>query len=195
MASTASNLRSDNRRQKILDSAAEILIRDGYRGASMRDIAKASGMLPGSIYYHFASKEALLVAVFEVGVQRIRECVNNALERAKADPWVQLRVACEVHLDMLLGGGSKFAQVVVRVLPSDVPGAEVSLVMLRDKYETRFRDLVDALPLKPETDRGIFRLMLLGAMNHTPVWFRSNGVTAKELAYQFIKNLQSAQSS
>jgi AcrR family transcriptional regulator len=47
----------------------------------MRDIAAASGMLAGSLYYHFASKEELLVAVYAEGVRRISVSVRAALAR------------------------------------------------------------------------------------------------------------------
>jgi AcrR family transcriptional regulator len=185
--------RSDNRREQVLEAAADLFVEKGYHGTSMRDIARFTGMLPGSLYYHFPSKEALLTSVFEEGVLRISDKVDKALESAEAEPWTRLQLACEAHLKMLLGGSS-FAQVVVRVLPNDAPDAESSLVEMRDSYEARFRDLVAKLPLKTGSDRKIFRLMLMGAMNHAPVWFKHNGATAKELAEQFIGNLQAAHS-
>ena len=49
--------RRDNRRERILDAAAHCFSRAGYEGTSVRDIATAAGILPGSMYYHFASKE------------------------------------------------------------------------------------------------------------------------------------------
>ncbi len=193
MPRTHSQPRSDNRRKHVLEAAAGLFVEKGYHATSMRDIAKYTGMLPGSLYYHFPSKEALLTAVFEEGVQRISNQVDKALDSTGADPWVRLQSACEAHLQMLLGGSS-FAQVVVRVLPNDAPEAESSLVEMRDSYEARFRDLVAKLPLKTGTDRRVFRLMLLGSMNHAPVWFRHNGATAEELAEQFVANLQTAHS-
>ncbi|MBV1902248.1 MAG: hypothetical protein KUG58_01275 [Marinosulfonomonas sp.] len=50
--------------------------------------------------------------------------------------------------------------------------------------------MVDALPLTPDTDRSVLRLMLLGAMNHTPVWFQPGRATPAELARHFIRNLR-----
>lgn len=193
MSQPALQPRSNNRRQQILKAAADLFVEKGYHGTSIRDIAKFTSMLPGSLYYHFPSKEALLSAVFEEGVQRISDCVDAILASADSEPWSRLQYACEAHLKMLLGGNS-FSQVVVRVLPSDAPVAGPSLVAMRDSYEGRFRDLVAELPLKSGTDRKIFRLMLMGSMNHVPVWFRSNGATATELAQQFINNLRLAHS-
>ena len=46
----------------------------------MREIARAAGMLPGSLYCHFAIKEDLLRAVYIRGVDQISEAVQNAPE-------------------------------------------------------------------------------------------------------------------
>ena len=45
--------RQDNRRAQLLDAAARLFRERGFHATSMRDIAKAVGMLSGSIYYHF----------------------------------------------------------------------------------------------------------------------------------------------
>ena len=58
--------RQDNRRQQLLDVAARLFRERGYHVTSMRDIAREVGMLSGSIYYHFPSKEEMLLAVYEV---------------------------------------------------------------------------------------------------------------------------------
>ena len=49
------------------------------------------------------------------------------------------------------------------------------LVTLRDGYEKRFVELVAALPLPAATDRSLWRLQLLGALNWTPTWYRPGG--------------------
>ncbi len=194
MTALATKTRSNNRREQVLDAAAMLFVAKGFSGTSTRDIAKATGMLPGSLYYHFQSKEDLLAAVFEEGVKRISHCVDVALNDSGQDPWERLQSACEAHLSMLLGG-SDYAHVVVRILPSDAPGADQALVTLRNAYETRFTTLFDALPLNAQTDRSILRLMLIGAMNHAPVWYRKGRDTPKGLAQKFINTLRCAQSN
>ena len=49
---------------QILDAAAALFAAKAYQAASIRDIVKVAGMLPGSLYYHFTSKDELLVAVY-----------------------------------------------------------------------------------------------------------------------------------
>lgn len=78
--------RSDSRLPLVLDAAARFFAEKGFGYTSMRDIAGAAGMLPGSLYYYFASKEELLIAVYAEGVRRIEEAVRPALDKADADP-------------------------------------------------------------------------------------------------------------
>jgi len=186
MASTLSarTPRQDNRRERLLDAAAAIICRRGYHATSMRDIARATDMLPGSIYYHFESKEALLIAVYAEGVRRIAARVDDAIV-AESTLMKRLEAACVAHLEMLLTD-SDYAQVVVRVLPDDVPDARAHLTALRDDYEARFRRLIGALPL-PVRRRRYLRLALLGALNGAQTWYRSGGDTPARIARRMLE--------
>src|SRR5580692_8887457 len=93
--------RQDNRRVQLMDAAARLFRERGFHATSMRDIAKAVGMLSGSIYYHFQSKEEMLVAVYDEGMQRIAEEVDRAVS-AEQEPWQRLEAACTGHLCGLL---------------------------------------------------------------------------------------------
>src|ERR1700691_1930788 len=170
-AASSRTPRADSRLPAILDEAARLFARSGYHDTSIRDIVRAIGMLPGSLYCHFASKEDLLVAVYEEGVRRMLDAVSAAIEDADADPWERLERACVGHLEALLQG-TPYALVVIRVLPNDVPAARERLIGLRDRFEVVFTDLIAKLPLKLGTDRRTLRLFLLGALNWTQFWYR-----------------------
>ncbi|MFD9475731.1 MULTISPECIES: TetR/AcrR family transcriptional regulator [Streptomyces] len=51
---------SPERRRELLDTAAEVFAAQGYNATTVRKIADAAGMLAGSLYYHFDSKESML---------------------------------------------------------------------------------------------------------------------------------------
>ena len=180
--------RVDNRLPQILDAAARLFRHKGYQATSMRDIAAASGMLAGSLYYHFASKEALLVAVYAEGVRRISASVRAALAPDR-DPWIRLEAACAAHLAALLED-SDYAQVVIRVRPDDVGDVAEALVALRDDYERLFMKALDRVPLAPRTDRRSLRLMLLGALNWTQTWYRSGRDSPDVIARRFVRLLR-----
>ncbi|MEV5505608.1 TetR/AcrR family transcriptional regulator [Streptomyces orinoci] len=48
------------RRRELLATAAEVFAAQGYNATTVRRIADAAGMLAGSLYYHFDSKESML---------------------------------------------------------------------------------------------------------------------------------------
>ncbi|MDX1376191.1 MAG: TetR/AcrR family transcriptional regulator [Burkholderiales bacterium] len=189
---TARTPRADNRLPAVLDSAARLFAQRGYAATSMRDIAQAASMLPGSLYYHFAAKEDLLAAVYEAGVRDIAGAVRAAVAR-ETDPWARLEAACIAHLETVLKRADT-AQVLIRVLPEHVPAAAARLKRLRATYEGVFRELVDALPLAAGADRRTLRLMLLGALNWTRFWYREGGGdTPRTIARRMLRLLRERQ--
>lgn len=190
--SNVRNPHADSRLPRVLDEAARLFRTRGFEGTSVREIAKAVGMLPGSLYCHFATKEALLVAVYVKGVQQIIEAVQSAVEDV-VDPWERLEAACVAHLEAILHDDD-YAQVVVRVRPADVPVAHESLIELRNSYEELFAGLIKDLPLARSTDRRVLRLMLMGAMNWSQTWYRPGGrFNPRAIARKFIALLRQGQ--
>jgi AcrR family transcriptional regulator len=181
-------VRRDNRRQRLLDAAARQFRERGFAGASMRAIAGAAGMLAGSAYYHFPSKEGIFLAVHKEGVRRITAAVEAAIAEVSG-PWERLEAAASSHLALLLDGGD-YAQVVICDPPQEAASAHSRLIALRDAYEDIFRDLVAALPLPADADRGLLRLMLLGALNWSPRWYRAGHSSPAEIARHFVAALR-----
>jgi TetR/AcrR family transcriptional regulator, cholesterol catabolism regulator len=183
--------RASSRLPRLLDEAARAFAQRGYAAASVREIVGPVGMLPGSLYCHFATKEALLVAVYRAGVERIGAAVDVAVAPLE-DPWQRLEAACVAHLGSLLDQ-TDYSQVVIRVRPSDAPAAEVELIALRDSYEKRFARLVAALPLTRPTERTMLRLMLVGALNWSQTWYRAGrAMTPERIARRFVGLLKAS---
>jgi hypothetical protein len=59
------------RRLQIMTEAARLFATRGFDATKIRDIAAAAGILGGSIYYHFASKEEIFLAVHSAGMETI----------------------------------------------------------------------------------------------------------------------------
>lgn len=180
----------ESRREALLDAAAAMFAAKGYDGTSIRDIAGAVGMLPGSLYYHFKSKEELLIAVYRKGVARFEAAIDEALASTGAGPWQAIEAACAAHLRVLLDGGD-YARIVnpefVRSFPTHMLP---TLNAERDRYERHFEKLIAALPLDPETDRWLFKVALFGSLNWSQTWYRKGRYSPRDIAAAFIGMLR-----
>ena len=70
-----------NRRAELLDIAADLFARSGYTRTSLRDVADTAGILAGSLYHHFPSKEALAVELVEAFHRELDEVARNPAPR------------------------------------------------------------------------------------------------------------------
>ena len=77
-------------KQRILALTTKMFARKGFSGVSMRDIAQAVDIQPASIYSHFASKEAILYAIYDVNDWHLSAVLPNVdqllLELENEDP-------------------------------------------------------------------------------------------------------------
>ena len=179
-------------RARLLAISARLFAKGGFEATSMRDIAGQAGMLAGSMYYHFPSKNDLIAAVYEAGVAEIGGAVDAAVASSRTrsrGPWARLEAACVAHLDSLLADQAHAA-----VMTADLGRLDRRLrrrlVAMRDGYEARFVELVAALPLPAATDRTLWRLQLLGALNWTPTWYRPGKKSPAVLARSMVAALR-----
>ena len=177
--------RKDDRRARILDAAAVRFAKAGYSATSVRDIAAAAGILPGSLYYHFSSKEDLLAAVHASGIRRIKEKVLAAVETAD-DPWARLEAACAAHVEALHRAGDYGSVIATEFPRRHSPKLRARMIAERDDYEDVFRRLIDALPLPPGKSRKYLRLSLIGAMAWSIAWYAPGEDSAREIARQIV---------
>lgn len=68
------------RRREILDTAAEVFAAQGYNATTVRKIADEAGMLAGSLYYHFDSKESMLDEILSAFLNGLWGRYDTALD-------------------------------------------------------------------------------------------------------------------
>jgi AcrR family transcriptional regulator len=70
--------RAEATRRYLVESAAQLFEERGYAGTSISDISALSGRTSGAIYFHFASKEKLALAVVEATLGTWPELIAKA---------------------------------------------------------------------------------------------------------------------
>ncbi len=174
-----------DRRAELIEKAANLFGERGYANTSMRDISAAFGILHGSIYHHFGSKEELFITVYASGVDRFVNDVEKAIEPL-TDPWQRLEAACVAHLEALLMRESPAATVLADWSANYSDSMRTALVAQRDRYEKVFSKLTDAVDLPPGVKRRYFRLGLLGALDGALMWYQPGGDSPATVAKQLF---------
>src|SRR3546814_18505303 len=78
-----------SRRRQIMEIAARLFARKGYRGASMRDIGEQAGVPGRSLYHHIKSKAALFLELHNAALDVAELRIAHAIEGAR-DPWAKI---------------------------------------------------------------------------------------------------------
>ncbi len=73
---------SNDTKQRILDVALDLFTEQGYDGTSLRQIAEQLGVTKAALYYHFESKEDILMALH----MRLHDFGKEALVRIGEEP-------------------------------------------------------------------------------------------------------------
>ena len=83
--------RLSTNRTRIIQTAGEMLYRQGYNSTSVDDIAAAAGVSKSNFYYHFPSKEDLGLAVLAVRRDQLESLLRDTLDEPDTSPIVRLR--------------------------------------------------------------------------------------------------------
>jgi TetR/AcrR family transcriptional regulator, cholesterol catabolism regulator len=176
------------RRKELLAAAAKVFSARGYEAASLREICAAAGILAGSMYHHFRSKEDLFVSVHAEGFRRLTEVVDGALE-GEIDPWRRIEAAIGAHLTELVERADVVAVTSAGLFHVEGSRLQRRLNRKREAYEDLFRRLIQALPLPTDVDRSLLRLALLGAVNWTRVWYHPGKRTPAQIAHHLVNKV------
>lgn len=161
----------------ILEIAGRLFRERGFEATTVRQIADAAGILPGSLHYRYRSKEEILLALLDRGIAHATDAVRLAITDV-ADPVERMRLALRAHLRLLVR--DDVAIYVLLYEGRSLAGASrAHMVRLRDRYDALWDGILHAAAgtgrLRPTVDLKLVRLLLLGAANWTAQWFSPHG--------------------
>src|SRR2546422_925178 len=163
-------------RDKVLAAAVQLFAEYGYHAATMRAIARIAGIQAASIYYHYASKQALLVEIMETHMRQLNANLEHIVRKQDT---VQQRLYETIsnHIRLHTTYKSEFfiIDTEIRALEGD---NRAYILSLRDHYEELVQEL-----LQDGMKQGIFRpsdvkvasYALIAMCTEVSTWFRPNG--------------------
>ncbi|NVD98579.1 TetR/AcrR family transcriptional regulator [Massilia sp. BJB1822] len=89
--------RAQQRREQVLEAAAQCFARRGFHAASMAEISKVAGMSAGHIYNYFSGKDEIISAFIELDTERVGELLGE-LGQAE-DPLQEMVETTREHVD------------------------------------------------------------------------------------------------
>ncbi len=96
-AMAVEQLRRRQRHERILDAALGVIAQKGYQRAAVEEIALASQTSKGGLYFHFPTKQAILLALLDRLAVQLRARIHSAIA-AEPDPIARVDIALQVVL-------------------------------------------------------------------------------------------------
>lgn len=179
-----------------MDAAARVLIRRGYTGTRLSDIAEEAGLQAASLYYHFTSREELLEAVIRQGIIEARLHLEGVLAALpeNATPFERIDAAVAAHLTFGLEISDSTAAAIHNLgqLPAGMAERQRAA---EEKYGAVWASLLQeayaAGVLRPGIDLLSARMLVIGALNQAAEWFKPRKTPLKVViatAQQMVRN-------
>lgn len=165
----------------ILEASTRLFGAQGYAGTTMRDIATAVGVLPGSLYTHISNKEALLLEIVEAGIDQF--LTLGPTVDAQDEPEGALRTLIRGHVEIVAENPER--TLVVFHQWRFLGGESLQRVVeKRRQYEELFTALVErgisSGAFDADLDVRVTVLVILGTLNWTPEWYSPTGPETPE---------------
>ena len=181
---------STTRRDELLDIAAKLFAERGFKNTTVRDIADAAGILSGSLYHHFDSKEAMVDELLDSFQTSLWE-QYDAIGASDRTPRQKLEAVVRVSFDAIDHNHSEVA-----IFQTDaVHLATFERFAYLHERNVRFRDLwtsllregVAAGELRADLDVELVYRFLRDTVWVAVRWYRPGGeLTPSQVADQYL---------
>ena len=191
--STSSTSEGATRREELLNIAGGLFATKGFKNTTVRDIADASGILSGSLYHHFDSKEAMVDELLSSFQEELFGTYDEILAssdgaRAKLEQAVRVSFAAiDQHPNEVaifqneadyLGGFDRFAYLAKRNAQS------------RNVWMTLLREGVDSGALRADLDVQLTYRFIRDTVWVAVRWYQpGKGLAHHDIAEQYLRIL------
>lgn len=181
----------EQRREAIIDRAAELFAAKGFLGSSVADLAEACNTSKSLIYHYYPSKEDILHAVMASHIGELTAAADAVVAHAAAAP-ARIRDLTVTFMRLYVGAAARH-----KVLLNDLaylPEERRTEIIIGQR---RLIAIVEAIladlhpPLAADdTRRKAASMLFFGMINWTHTWFHPDGsLTADQVAEMAVAML------
>jgi AcrR family transcriptional regulator len=166
----------DDRRQAILDKAADLFARSGFLGASILDLSIACGMSKSLLYHYYSSKEEVLYAVMLSHIDSLIDAVEE-VDECPSDPEQRFFKLLLLFMDRYVGAASK-----QKVLLNDLdnlPEEKRAVIVGKQRqlvsvFQRTLEQMDPSLKRNPTLAK-VKTMLVFGMINWTGNWYDPEG--------------------
>ena len=171
---------------KLIDVAIDLFAANGFKGTSIRDISKLTGMTLSNIYYYFGSKEGLLFAVLERStcgiVERLRQVCESHL-----DPLERFKLLLKTHLSLILDTYRKEAKILFLDEEHLIRISKEFQVDILNMYRRQLQNLQSQGYIDKKRNVIALAFDILGVINWHLRWYKPGGaMSLDEVAEEML---------
>lgn len=171
----------DQRREAIVEKAARLFASEGFRGASVADLAAACETSKSLIYHYYPSKEDVLYEVMASHIDQLVQDVNEAQE-APGDAKERLIRLIRSFMAHYMGAANR-QKVMLNELGNLPPDRRATIVGKQRQVIAAVQKLLTEI--HPELARDAARarvqtMLMFGMINWTHTWYDPKGPISPE---------------
>ena len=164
----------EQRREAILDHAAELYAKKGFAGASLSHLAAACNTSKSLIYHYYSSKDYILYDVMKSHVEALL-VEAEAVVADTAPPDAKLRRLSRAFLALYAGAAARH-RVLLNELDELPPGRRAEIVGVQRRLIEIVEFLLTAIqPRLAPAHRRPTAMLFFGMINWTHTWLRPDG--------------------
>ena len=178
----------EKRLSLILKAASKIIARDGFAGASVRDVAAKGKIGLSGIYYYFESKDELLYAIQRHSFSTLVSLLKERLETCYS-PEDKLKAVIDNHFQFFVKNRDEF-RVCVHEMESLSGKYYKTVLKIRQEYFQLVRGVIDEVLRGSKDETDLTALFLFGSLNWVYMWYDpEKNYDVDKLSSQYLRVL------
>lgn len=183
--------RDKDRRNKILRTAAQVFLEQGYKSASMNLIAERADVTKPGLYYHFKSKRELLFSIMSYAMSLLEQATREATQVASSNE-ERLRELIFRHAKMIAEeDDGAFTLLVIDLVDQLDPDDGQLITQRKRAYFELVKEVLEQLKEEGklrDLHATVATFSLLGMVMWIAKWFRQAGpLTDRDVAGQITE--------